>query len=880
MLYEELKSLVSAWKDSGYPCDEFPAVSEILEWCHDPQGTNFRLRVPQVRALETYWYLRLVKKTAHVKELYGELFTDKSKLIDALGVPDQAFKECGYETDELMKKIENDDDFVKRYKLSALRESLVLDYPSYIFALAMGAGKTILIGAIVATEFALAMEYHSGNFVQNALVFAPGKTIIESLRELVDTPYEAILPPRFYGRFMSSVQIVFTQDGQKDIPIVAGSVYNMVVTNTEKIRIQKQSIRKSDIGGLFAPEDKIEEAKEDVANQRLQKITSLPNLALFSDEAHHTYGQKLGNELKKVRKTVDYISQNTNLVCVVNTTGTPYFEKQVLKDVVIWYGLSEGIKDGILKEIAGSIQAYEFDESNTDDFIDLVISDFFRDYGNVTLPTGEKSKIAIYFPRIDDVKELRPAVENALVKIGLPPALVTENHERSSKQEVDDFNRLNDVRSAHRVILLVNRGTEGWDCPSLFACALARRIRSSNNLILQASSRCLRQVPGNLHKARIYLSMDNYGTLDTELKQTFGESIADLNKQEKARTRGSIKLRKVDVPPLVMKQIVRIVVPDDSKASAPIKLRKPPPTTDSIKKTTLTPDATLKSRKGVLKHVDEEEILLAPETVSLQYAAVDLSTIYRLGYWEIYDELERIYMKADGIAIGDIRGLALQIETQTQNYVVIEEEREIALALVKPDGFTRNVSETGTETYTAEISYPVDKEKLLLSWEEMKAKNPCDFGFHYDPYNFDSNPEESIFEMLLEQVNLKPEDVEDIYFTGGITDTNKTDFCIEYKGVDGRWHYYTPDFIVRRKDGRCLIVEVKDPRWEASIEDDLQRYKEGKANITDEGGKAIALQKHSDIDPENLKYKIIFADGSTVPFNRVQEVMDFYGGRE
>ena len=46
-----------------------------------------------------------------------------------------------------------------------MRETLTLDYPSYILALAMGAGKTILIGAICATEFAMALEYPDGPFV-------------------------------------------------------------------------------------------------------------------------------------------------------------------------------------------------------------------------------------------------------------------------------------------------------------------------------------------------------------------------------------------------------------------------------------------------------------------------------------------------------------------------------------------------------------------------------------------------------------------------------------------------------------------------------------------------------------------------------------------
>lgn len=85
---------------------------------------------------------------------------------------------------------------------------------------------------------------------------------------------------------------------------------------------------------------------------RLQAIASLPHLAVFSDEAHHTYGQKLLGKwthdketgeyefkeqgIKKVRRTVDYLAQETNLVVVVNTTGTPYFERQPLRDVVVW----------------------------------------------------------------------------------------------------------------------------------------------------------------------------------------------------------------------------------------------------------------------------------------------------------------------------------------------------------------------------------------------------------------------------------------------------------------------------------------------------------------------------------------------------------------
>lgn len=65
--------------------------------------------------------------------------------------------------------------------------TLTLDYTSYILALAMVAGRTRVIGAIVATEFAMALEYHpdvEGPFIQNAPVFTPGLAILESLHEI------------------------------------------------------------------------------------------------------------------------------------------------------------------------------------------------------------------------------------------------------------------------------------------------------------------------------------------------------------------------------------------------------------------------------------------------------------------------------------------------------------------------------------------------------------------------------------------------------------------------------------------------------------------------------------------------------------------------
>jgi hypothetical protein len=871
-LYQVLRKNVEQWVSEDYPCD-YPAISEVFDWCFDSETGALRfLRRPQLDALRIYWYLRLVAGTPHVLDLYLKNFGSTSKRLEALGLdhPDitKLMLDSDSGLDALWEQIKSDDDFVHTYRLEALRETITLEYPSYILALAMGAGKTILIGAIIATEFAMAMEYPDGIFVQNALVFAPGKTIIESLRELLAIPYEKILPPRLYKQFAASYKPIFTRDGEKDIPVIRGSLFNVVVTNTEKIRIQKETIRKSDIGGLFDRSN--EEARAEVANLRLQAIASLPHLAVFSDEAHHTYGQSLELGLKRVRQTVDYLHHNSpNLICVVNTTGTPYFQRQPLKDVVAWYGLSQGIRDGILKDVSDNIRELEV-STHTDKALRYVIKDFFNIYGDVRLPNGAPAKLAIYFPQTDDLKELRPVIDQALVEAGLSPALCVVNTSDSTLTKKEDeaaFNRLNDPSAPHRLILLVNKGTEGWNCPSLFSCALARRLRAANNFVLQAATRCLRQVPGNPHKARIYLSKENLSILDTQLQETYGESLADLSRADQDTRLGRIVLNKLDVPPLVITQTVRTVVRLEGE-SQPLVLTKPSVTVAPL----LVRDLTIQQRKATKRILvpvgSAVEIERSPDLIDAYAAAVELAAEYRLEFWLIYDELKRIYPEED-VPVEHIPELRRQIETQVGRYEVLEEKVDVALALVKTGGWNHEFDmATQRDIYTAEIRYQKTREHLLLALKDLEANNSAELGFHYSPYNFSSKPEKYFFEELLRQLNVNPHQVEDIYFTGAIRDRKKTDFYVEYTDKKGKSRSYTPDFVIRlmpaprggKGSGRVLIVEIKSER---------EREHETDGEM---GAKAMAMRRWERLNPERLKYHMLFTSTDSVTYDQVEKI--------
>jgi hypothetical protein len=866
-LYDILKLKIKEWRENKYQ-SSFPTISEILEFNCDLETGNLRfLRKAQFEALEIYWYLRIIEGTLHIFDLYKKMYKDPVELLKVLNINIsqedliRILSEGGI--DSIFEKIKFDDDFVRKYRLESLRETLLLEYPSYILALAMGAGKTILIGTIIATEFAMALEYPEDNFVKNALVFAPGKTILGALKEISDIPYEKILPPRLYKEFITSVKFTYTRDGEKDIPIIKGSSFNIVVTNTEKIRIQKQTITKSLIKDLFTDESQEDAIKQEVANRRLQTIASLPNLAIFSDEAHHTYGMKLGEELKRVRQTVDYLAKETNLLVVVNTTGTPYYRRQILRDVVYWYGLSQGIKDGILKDVRGNIVAYSDVEDK--EFIRGVIIDFFTNYRDVKIYDGSPAKLAIYFPQIEDLQIAKPIVEETLVQRGLDPSIVLEVHSDSEAEIQDLFdNRINDPHLPYRVFLLVNKGTEGWNCPSLFATALARELRTSNNFCLQAASRCLRQTPGNIYKAKIYLSQANVRILDSQLQETYGETLQELNSVSPDLRKERLILRKTEIPPISLKKKKLKVIPLDKNIDFTIiELQKPELKTEEYKKV-IYDLKDIPDRKGVLITQKEEKIIIEENFIDVYSFACELSSLYRLPLMLVYEKIKSLYPDGE---IPETHAIEImkQVEEKIKNYKIIEEEIEVSLALIKPQNFNKEEKE-GHTIYTTEIVYHKDKENLLLKYERFKEQNKgwyqLEFGFHYSPYNFDSNPEKDFFINLLNILNENPADVEDIYFTGEITDPNKTDFIFEYKGNDGKWHNYTPDFLIKKKNGKMLIIEIK-----------AEPYKDPE--------KEKAIKEIEGLNPDRLKYEILITDRDEIGIeniNKVKEEIYGYGG--
>lgn len=133
-LHQTIASKVAEWQRNGFAVDDFDAIAEILDFqVIEPESgvhENRFLRTPQIEALRTYWWLRLVAETPHVLDLYRQCFSQNTALLEGLGLQWPAISSFVVDNgiNALFDKVRNDADFVAEHKLQALRETLTLGY--------------------------------------------------------------------------------------------------------------------------------------------------------------------------------------------------------------------------------------------------------------------------------------------------------------------------------------------------------------------------------------------------------------------------------------------------------------------------------------------------------------------------------------------------------------------------------------------------------------------------------------------------------------------------------------------------------------------------------------------------------------------------------
>jgi hypothetical protein len=825
LFLQNIQKQVALWREEGYK-GIHKETENILAHI---KRVSF-LHGPQIEALETYIFLKEVIGNKPSVEVFKQSFDNELELIRALGISDKEAFELAYDKkkDEKIQTILDD-----KFGTS--------DYANQVYALTMGSGKTILMAVMMLYDFVLSY-YHKEDerFAKNALVFAPDTTIIESLKEIKTFDYYRVLPKE-YENIILNIKYHYLES--TDTALAPVGNYNVIVSNSQKIILKtKSDENKSSSARLFG--DKNELGKREVENMRLQAIRQLGSLQIFVDEAHHSYGKTLEGTLKKTRQTIDYLHKHTPLISVVNLTGTPYVNNKMISDVVYHFGLKQGIEKGILKKV----KIFDYGVVRSQKFIEEVIDVFVSEYGTKRLE-GRLPKIAFYASSISDLQnDLKPKMERILSERGISPDTILEYHTEAEENK-DDFRALDTADSKKQFVLLVGKGTEGWNCRSLVSVALYKKPKSTI-LVLQSTTRCLRSIGDNSTRASIFLSKETATILDKELRNNFASSISELNAQDQKMVEHTLEVekRKTIKVKKVLKEILAVQEANAESIKIDWKKWKPEQYQSFVSEGSIAledGEAVYKEARAVRKLEDKSDLTFyeVAEIIN-RYTHLPCLTIESIitgsgKKRDVFVEMINENFALVPFVIQEILKSAYKYEEKTE---IIEEEIEL------------------TKLFPFKINVQQGRNTLVVYKEaEAEEGRRGRLGFHINPYAFDSGDEKDLFRYLRDVLD-KNEMITDVYFTGArvCADPSRTDFYFEYWSPEQkRVARYFPDFLIETTK-RFIVVEAKGSDEKSEYETNKKSYKGKIENLTNEIlAKEIGFNEFQSVN-KNFEYHIIF----------------------
>ncbi|MBR5180288.1 MAG: DEAD/DEAH box helicase family protein [Lachnospiraceae bacterium] len=798
-------------------------TKKFLDYNDKAKNADAFLRQPQFEALEMYVFIKEFLDNMQVSEMFYKWINREGDFSDS------SYYSIHKSGQQLLLDAAGNAEDQNKYlfeQMKAYQEA----YPNYIYALTMGLGKTYLMATCIFYEFLLARTYPKDEkYCHNALIFAPDKTVLQTLHSIVTFDKSKVVPPEYAWILDSNIKFHFLDDTNISLDTVNDSDYNIIISNTQKIIVKKKHKEPSAKERLYKmpaalsklkPSDDVildETALKD--NIRFKKLCRLPQLGVYVDEAHHLFGSELEKSLRRGKKddddsgktslrgTINILAKATKVVACYNFTGTPYVGSQILPEVVYSCALYNAIHNKYLKQA----DPHGYENVKNEDFLREAISTFLEKYG------GQKyeylnPKMAIYAASIDEAENVvRPTVEKILSDLNYDTNTILVNNGNTKHSDIKLFYDLdvpNSEGDKKQFIILVGKGTEGWDCRSLFAVAMFRNPNSAT-FVLQATMRCMRQITDTQQTASIFLSKENWDILNLELHNNFGMSIEDLSiPNSKPKRRCEVRV----LPPpriIKLKFVSRTYKCVELKPTEPINFNLSALDLEKYKSYVYTKES-ITSENGVIKteanHIRTKTkyskiTLVAELSRYLNIPCIKLSRIISNsvdGIDKILDLVNEYNSIIEEVITPCVFRYLYKLESE-DNY--FEKEVTLLKAPKDPDYYE----------FHAQDNMIVTKQSNDFSKEDIKKS------FHADTYCFDSNPERSLFYQYI-----KSDKVKEIYFTGMFT-SNHSDFSVYYYDPDsGRLRKYYPDFLAKMNDDTYQIIEVKQDNM---IEDSVVNAK-------------------------------------------------------
>lgn len=873
-------------------------IVDLVKYIRD----NGQLRDTQIEAIETYLFLKIKGQNRPLWQLFIEGFftngTDLSKLNINQAARDFLIgnKNAFALYDFARTKIE------KRTLLPELEKLIIekpteldydtiiksifynVNYSDYLMSLPMGAGKTFLMAAFIYLDLYFAdNEPENKCFAHNFLVLIPSglkNSIVPSLKTIENFDPSWVLPEPSASKLKKLLKfdVLDEQKSAKKsnkarnpnaqkvnacLPNPFGQVF---VVNAEKVILE--SFRFDSQTEIVYDTDE----EKDTANDLKRLFGQIPNLTILIDEVHHAATDDI-----KLRQAVNYWQSKGNITTVLGFSGTPYlqgaetikagdyaFKFSQITNTVYYYPLVTAIKKFLknpMVKIGQNLDRFQIIKKGIEDFDKLYKAKVYKN--------GTIAKIAIYCSNIEILEE--EVYPYLISELKINPSEILKFHGGNKtytlpKENELEFRSLDLAISKKRYILLVQVGKEGWDCPSLTGVILSQKGDSPQNMVLQTSCRCLRQVDkGIVETALIWLNRDNADTLNKQLKQEQNSSIDELNNTrrngnidmvERHSRMGYLQLPKVE---FYQMKVTYQSIDEEETANTKAKLKTIIKKMEDYKASALittseisnldTGSIDIINETGIafanfnqwLFEISRESFGLISEK-QLHQNDDELKEIFETVSFEkdgnrFYNELYDLHQIRSKIRVAFSIKRDLQTDTE-----VIPKQAELLIAerltdvekntkLFPDEADIARISELDSKNESVEVdmtevekAYQLMKETLeaqgmgnmLMSYDSFKAGKEYspivkskNNSFHYLPYNFggsgSSGFEIETLQKALQLSDFKNKQLE-IYYNG---ERGLTEFVINCFAKEGKYWKnigkYTTDFLIIKRTEKDKI---------------------------------------------------------------------------
>lgn len=754
-----------------------------------------------------------------------------------------------------------------------------VSYPDYLFSIPMGAGKTYLMAALIYLNlyFALA-EPDNPIFAHNFILFVPSglkSSIVPSLRDIQNFNPLWILPDPVASQLKNLIQYEWLQESSSasksnivknpnarkiSMQVAKPNLMGLVaVTNAEKVildRVDKDFNIDASILKSLPEEDRKEYEATLQANELREQIGLIPGLCILIDEVHHA------SDDQKLRKVVNKWMEQSNFNSVLGFSGTPNMDPAAkikitldlsvkctqYANVVTFYPLIKGIGNFL------KIPVVRYSNLDSTEIISRGLREFFSSYADTVYSSGASAKVAVYAPSIAVLEEeIYPVAYAVCVEMGINPTeTILKYHKGNSSYKVDEdaqfeFSTLDSPLSKKRIILLVGIGREGWNCKSLTGVILSQRNACPQNMVLQISCRCLREVD-NTHKetALIWLNKFNAEKLNQQLQEQQYTTIAEFG-GKKPDDLISIhrysRMERLKLPPIDYYQIKinynTVETAQVANIGEYLRTYQLPHVDSTVIYTQGFDQSNTASESAVgygMTEIANFRLwldLIVKESLGL--LSIDTLTRYEAELKLLFEKItirngNNLVYNSDidqSKVRSDIRNsFALRRSFNTKEELIPEEASLLKVnALKSPIEDNKSAIYSPSQEKVAEIVSQDSKPVETISEEIRKyliehglplpdvEKSVNDRTYQYLPYHLDSKLEEDYLYSVINHIKSVP-GVE-FYFNG---DDTLTDFRIRCYTKRGRaWKldgYYYPDFIMltRNSDNttnKIVIVETK-----------------------------------------------------------------------